>query len=224
MRCRQGGHRRAVHGDLPRVGVLLAGCCANRSGDRRGERRQQGRLSCARAAAVARQGRHHRRRTASSASRGHRPRGDGEVGSRRWGFAVRRCWRRASTSPPDAAPAEPGELAALFFTSGTTGPSKAVATTLALPVLRGRRGGRRLGTRRGRRAVDRHAVVPPQRRTVGVGADARRCGRRCCRRHSGRAKCGTRCAPAAQRVSPEPVPWSRCSGTSRRTHGTRSFR
>ena len=36
---------------------------------------------------------------------------------------------RASTSPPDAAPTEPGEVAALFFTSGTTGPSKAVATT-----------------------------------------------------------------------------------------------
>ena len=39
------------------------------------------------------------------------------------------CWHGASTSPPDTAPSEPGELAALFFTSGTTGPSKAVATT-----------------------------------------------------------------------------------------------
>ena len=36
---------------------------------------------------------------------------------------------RASTSPPDAPPCEPFEVAALFFTSGTTGPSKAVATT-----------------------------------------------------------------------------------------------
>ncbi len=36
---------------------------------------------------------------------------------------------RASSGPPDAAPAEPGDVAALFFTSGTTGPSKAVATT-----------------------------------------------------------------------------------------------
>jgi crotonobetaine/carnitine-CoA ligase len=35
----------------------------------------------------------------------------------------------ASSGPPDTAPAEPGELAALFFTSGTTGPSKAVATS-----------------------------------------------------------------------------------------------
>ena len=35
----------------------------------------------------------------------------------------------ASTSPPDVAPTEPGEVGALFFTSGTTGPSKAVATT-----------------------------------------------------------------------------------------------
>ena len=34
-----------------------------------------------------------------------------------------------STDPPDADPAEPGEVAALFFTSGTTGSSKAVATT-----------------------------------------------------------------------------------------------
>ena len=36
---------------------------------------------------------------------------------------------RASSTPPDADPAGPDELAALFFTSGTTGPSKAVATT-----------------------------------------------------------------------------------------------
>jgi carnitine-CoA ligase len=36
---------------------------------------------------------------------------------------------RAASTPPDADPAGPDELAALFFTSGTTGPSKAVATT-----------------------------------------------------------------------------------------------
>ena len=36
---------------------------------------------------------------------------------------------RASRTPPKADPAGPEELAALFFTSGTTGPSKAVATT-----------------------------------------------------------------------------------------------
>ena len=36
---------------------------------------------------------------------------------------------RASNAPPDADPVGPDELAALFFTSGTTGPSKAVATT-----------------------------------------------------------------------------------------------
>ncbi|MBV8930079.1 MAG: AMP-binding protein [Mycobacteriaceae bacterium] len=36
---------------------------------------------------------------------------------------------RASTSTPDAAPCQPEEVGALFFTSGTTGPSKAVATT-----------------------------------------------------------------------------------------------
>jgi carnitine-CoA ligase len=36
---------------------------------------------------------------------------------------------RAPTAPPDAAPCRPDEMAALFFTSGTTGPSKAVATT-----------------------------------------------------------------------------------------------
>ncbi len=35
----------------------------------------------------------------------------------------------ASTSPPPAAPLEEHEIGALFFTSGTTGPSKAVATT-----------------------------------------------------------------------------------------------
>jgi crotonobetaine/carnitine-CoA ligase len=35
----------------------------------------------------------------------------------------------AATTPPDVAPAGPGDVGALFFTSGTTGPSKAVATT-----------------------------------------------------------------------------------------------
>jgi crotonobetaine/carnitine-CoA ligase len=35
----------------------------------------------------------------------------------------------ASTTPPDIAPAGPDDIGALFFTSGTTGPSKAVATT-----------------------------------------------------------------------------------------------
>jgi crotonobetaine/carnitine-CoA ligase len=36
---------------------------------------------------------------------------------------------QAPSSPPDAEPTGPHEVAALFFTSGTTGPSKAVATT-----------------------------------------------------------------------------------------------
>lgn len=35
----------------------------------------------------------------------------------------------APTEPPSPRPMEPGEIGALFFTSGTTGPSKAVATT-----------------------------------------------------------------------------------------------
>jgi carnitine-CoA ligase len=35
----------------------------------------------------------------------------------------------APTTPPDVAPAGPDDIGALFFTSGTTGPSKAVATT-----------------------------------------------------------------------------------------------
>ena len=35
----------------------------------------------------------------------------------------------ASTTPPEVAPAGPDDIGALFFTSGTTGPSKAVATT-----------------------------------------------------------------------------------------------
>jgi carnitine-CoA ligase len=35
----------------------------------------------------------------------------------------------ASTTAPDVAPAGPDDIGALFFTSGTTGPSKAVATT-----------------------------------------------------------------------------------------------
>jgi crotonobetaine/carnitine-CoA ligase len=35
----------------------------------------------------------------------------------------------ASTTAPDVAPARPDDIGAVFFTSGTTGPSKAVATT-----------------------------------------------------------------------------------------------
>ncbi|HEX4587350.1 MAG TPA: AMP-binding protein [Mycobacterium sp.] len=35
----------------------------------------------------------------------------------------------AATTPPDIAPAGPDDVGALFFTSGTTGPSKAVATS-----------------------------------------------------------------------------------------------
>ena len=45
------------------------------------------------------------------------------------GDSVSDVLARASTSLPAASPSEPGDLAALFFTSGTTGPSKAVATT-----------------------------------------------------------------------------------------------
>src|ERR1700755_1361350 len=44
---------------------------------------------------------------------------------------------------------------------------------MALSVLRGRHGGRVMGTRRRRRGVERHATVPSQRRTVSAGADAR---------------------------------------------------
>jgi crotonobetaine/carnitine-CoA ligase len=44
------------------------------------------------------------------------------------GESLARALARAPTPPPDD-PLGPDELAALFFTSGTTGPSKAVATT-----------------------------------------------------------------------------------------------
>src|SRR5206468_3450277 len=37
--------------------------------------------------------------------------------------------KSASTAAPDVAPSGPNDVGALFFTSGTTGPSKAVATT-----------------------------------------------------------------------------------------------
>ncbi|OBK79750.1 ATP-dependent acyl-CoA ligase [Mycobacterium sp. 1274761.0] len=43
--------------------------------------------------------------------------------------SLSRLLTAASTGPPRVVPSEPDDLAALFFTSGTTGPSKAVATT-----------------------------------------------------------------------------------------------
>jgi crotonobetaine/carnitine-CoA ligase len=45
------------------------------------------------------------------------------------GDSLSEALTQASTEPPEATASEPDELAALFFTSGTTGPSKAVATT-----------------------------------------------------------------------------------------------
>jgi crotonobetaine/carnitine-CoA ligase len=45
------------------------------------------------------------------------------------GDSLSEALAQASSAPPDVDPAGADELAALFFTSGTTGPSKAVATT-----------------------------------------------------------------------------------------------
>jgi carnitine-CoA ligase len=45
------------------------------------------------------------------------------------GESLTEALARAPSTPPDGDPTGPQELAALFFTSGTTGPSKAVATT-----------------------------------------------------------------------------------------------
>jgi carnitine-CoA ligase len=45
------------------------------------------------------------------------------------GDSLTEALRRASTDGAGTVPAEPDDVAALFFTSGTTGPSKAVATT-----------------------------------------------------------------------------------------------
>jgi crotonobetaine/carnitine-CoA ligase len=45
------------------------------------------------------------------------------------GDSLTEALTQASSRPPDVDPAGPDEVAALFFTSGTTGPSKAVATT-----------------------------------------------------------------------------------------------
>ena len=222
-RRRPGGYRRAVHGDVPRVGVLLVGCRADRGGDRRGERRQQGRISRACVAAVARQGRHHRRRAASSSARGRRPSGDREDGSGCGGFAVGRTgtrvdaahriphrqnqgtWRRCSSRR-----ARPGRR--------KRSPRRGTTCSPRPPGWR-RPGNSRRATWCG--VPCRCSTSAPRRRSWRRCSSARR---RCCRRHSGRAKYGTRCAPAAQRVSPEPVPWSRCCGISRRIRGTRSSR
>ena len=130
----------------------------------------------------------------------------------------------ASSSPPDAAPAEPGDIGGAVLHVRHDRAVEGRRDELALPVLRSRRGGRAPGN-----STRVTCCGPPCRCSTSAPHRRywRRCwsvGRRYCRRHSGRAKCGTRCAPAAQWDSPEPVRWSRCYGTSRRIHGTRSFR
>src|SRR6185312_5082799 len=45
------------------------------------------------------------------------------------GDSLSEALRAASTSPPQTSPARPDDVGVLFFTSGTTGPSKAVATS-----------------------------------------------------------------------------------------------
>ena len=131
---------------------------------------------------------------------------------------------RASSTPPDAAPGEPGETGGAVLHIGHDRSVESRRNNLALPVLRRRRGGGGMGTRRRATwcgAPCRCSTSAPHPRCLApmlVG------GTTVLSAVSGRVRCGTRCAPAAQRVSPEPVPWSRCCGTSRRTRATRSCR
>ena len=87
-------------------------------------------------------------------------------------FACRRAGSRVERPPPGRRPGRAGRIGALFFTSGTTGPSKAVATTwhYLFTAAATRRGG--VGTRR--RAT---WCGPPCR--CSISARRPRCWRRC---------------------------------------------
>ena len=77
-----------------------------------------------------------------------RPRGDGEIGSGCWGFAIRRVGGRVEQPTGCGAGRTRGFSRAVLH----VGHNRAVEgrrDELALPVLRGRRGGRLLGNRRG---------------------------------------------------------------------------
>ena len=111
--------------------------------------------------------------------------------------------------PTGRRPRRPDELAALFFTSGTTGPSKAVATTWHYLFSAAAACGRGLGARRGRRGVDARcrlfhlSAAPSVLAPMLVGATT------VLSAAFRPSEVATRCAPAAQRVSPAPAPWSR---------------
>ena len=107
-------------------------------------------------------------------ARGCRSGGNGEVGSGCWGFAVR-CDGARVEQPTGCRPGRTRGRGGAVLHLGHDRTVESRRDDVALPVLRGRRGGGGLGTRRGRRGVERHAVVPPERRTVGACADAGRC-------------------------------------------------
>ena len=129
---------------------------------------------------------------------------------------------RPAGVPDGSAAAE--DVGCLFFTSGTTGPSKAVATTwhyLFSVAADGRVG---LAIRPGRGAVDRDASVPSERGAERAGPDAGRRDNRARRRVSSRRRCGTTCVPAVPSASPAPAPWCRCCRTCPRIRATHSCR
>ncbi len=81
---------------------------------------------------------------------------------------------RASSDHPGCRPGRAGRTCGAVLHVGHDRAVESRRNDLALPVLRRRRGGGGMGTEGGRRGVERHAVVPPQRRTLGAGTDAGR--------------------------------------------------
>ena len=122
---------------------------------------------------------------------------------------------RSRAGPPgrarSSAPAD--DVGALFFTSGTTGPSKAVATTWHYLFSVAATVASAWEFAIGGGAVDGDAAVSPERRAERAGPDVDRRQRPCWRRPSIPARCGTTCVPTAPSASPVPGQWSRCCRT-----------
>ena len=148
--------------------LLLAGCRTHRRGGRRGERGQQGRLSAACTSAVAGEGDCHRRGAPATRRRVRRSTaGAGEH------CRARRLARRTLEHRRRTRRRRRGHRVTLLHVGNDRG-FKGRRYYVALLVHHGCDGRVSLGLQTRRSAVDGDAVVSPQRRAGGAGADAGR--------------------------------------------------